>query len=356
MSSAEHTDSDSDAEHVFHADGDPVDVRLDAALRPRTFDEFVGQRALRDNLGVYIQAARARDEPLDHLLLSGLPGLGKTTLAHIVARELGVECRTTSGPALARPGDLAGVLTNLAAGDLLFIDEIHRLHPTLEEYLYSAMEDYAIDIMIDQGPSARSVRVQLPRFTLVGATTREGQLSAPFRGRFGLVEKLELYPRGDLARIAVQSAERLGTAIDDDAAELLARCARGTPRVANRLIKRLRDFAQVGGEDRITLGVAENALTRIGIDERGLGPTDRRLIQSLYRAGGGPVGLKTIAVACGEDVQTVEDVYEPFLLTEGLLMRTPRGRRLTERAVRLAETLWPEDRPETSTDGKGLLF
>lgn len=335
---------------VFQAEGDDLDLRLDQALRPRTFDEFVGQRGLLDNLRVYIQAAKQRGEPLDHLLLSGLPGLGKTSLAHLVAREMGVECRSTSGPALQRPGDLAGILTNLAEGDLLFIDEIHRLHPSLEEYLYAAMEDYAIDIMIDQGPSARSVKVSLQRFTLVGATTREGQLSAPFRSRFGMVEKLDLYPAGDLAAIVLQSAGRLGTDVEEEAAARIAGCARGTPRVANRLVKRLRDFADVSGDGRITPDLATDSLRRLGIDGNGLNETDRRILVSLHRAGGGPVGLKTLAVAVGEEEQTVEDVYEPFLITEGWLLRTPRGRCLTERAARWAEEQEPLGR------SKGLLF
>ncbi len=318
---------------VLSPAGDDSDSSLDQALRPRSFDEFVGQRTLLDNLRVYIQAAQGRGEPLDHVLLSGLPGLGKTTLASLIARELGVECRTTSGPALVRPADLAGILTNVGRGELLFIDEIHRLPAAVEELLYSAMEDFAIDILIDQGPNARSVRVPLQHFTLVGATTREGMLSAPLRGRFGLLEKLDVYPPADIEEILRRSAARLGVGIDEAPLARVARVARGTPRVANRLIKRLRDFAQITAAGRITDEVGVDALRRLGIDDNGLCETDRRILTSLHRAGGGPVGLKTVAVAAGEDPETIEDVYEPFLLTEGWLMRTPRGRCLTERAA-----------------------
>lgn len=318
---------------VFSPEGSGTDEHLDVALRPRSLDEFVGQRALVDNLRVYIQAAAAREEPLDHLLLSGLPGLGKTTLAHIVAQELGVECRATSGPAILRPGDLAGILTNLARGDLLFIDEIHRLQPAVEEYLYSAMEDFAIDIVIDQGPAARSVRMPLARFTLVGATTREGMLSAPFRGRFGLVEKLDPYPVEELTRIVQRSVGALGLRMEPEACRLIASRCRGTPRIVNRLVKRVRDFAQVAGAQTIDVPIAEHALTRLGIDENGLQELDRRILQCLHRNAGGPVGLKTIAVAVGEEQDTIELVYEPFLITEGWLVRTPRGRRLTQRAL-----------------------
>ena len=336
---------------VLRPEGDDTDGGLDQALRPRSFDEFVGQRALLGNLRVSIQAAQGRGEPLDHVLLSGLPGLGMTTLANLIAREMGVECRTTSGPALVRPADLAGILTNVGRSDLLFIDEIHRLPAAVEELLYSAMEDFAIDIVIDQGPAARTVRVPLQRFTLVGATTREGMLSAPLRSRFGLLEKLDLYPADEIEEILRRSAARLAVAIDDSALARVAQVARGTPRIANRLIKRLRDFAQVADQTQIDRPLAEDALRRLGIDEHGLVETDRRILAALLRAGGGPVGLKTVAVAVGEDPETVEDVYEPFLLTEGWLLRTPRGRMLTERAAAYLEKRAPKSGP-----GQGRLF
>jgi Holliday junction DNA helicase RuvB len=265
------------------------------------------------------------------VLLSGLPGLGKTTLAGLLAREMGTELRITSGPALGKAADLAGILSNLQKGDFLFVDEVHRLGPAVEEYLYSAMEEYAIDILIDTGPSARSVRISLQPFTLVGATTREGLLSAPFRSRFGITEKLEPYPAEDLREIAVRSAAMLGTAIDADAAALLASRSRGTPRVVNRFLKRVRDLAQLVSGNRITPEVARDAMARLGVDANGLSTVDRALLQGLARAGGGPVGLKTVALLVGEEQDTVEDVIEPFLVVEGYLDRTPRGRRLTER-------------------------
>jgi Holliday junction DNA helicase RuvB len=337
------------SEAFLRADGDPTDLGLDLALRPRSFDEFVGQRALVDNLCVFIEAARGRDEPLDHLLFSGLPGLGKTSLAYIIAREMGAECRATSAPALVRPADLAGILTNLQRGDVLFIDEIHRLTRVVEEYLYSAMEDYEIDILIDQGPSARSVKVPLPPFTLVGATTREGQLGAAFRSRFGHIEKLTPYSHTELAEIVRRTASRLNVEVEEGADLVVAARARGTPRVVNRLTKRVRDFAQVRGDGRLTIDGVAAALARLGIDEHGLGETDRLLLLTLHRAGR-PVGLKGLAVALGEEQETVEDVYEPFLMTEGWMLRTPRGRCLTARG-----SMWAEEREPGST-GPGQLF
>ncbi len=327
-----------DTDPVFAADGLPEDRGLDLALRPQSFLDFVGQSRLIDNLKVYIQAARERGEPLDHLLFSGLPGLGKTTLSYLIAREMGTEIHTTSGPALARPKDLAGILTNLNTGDILFIDEIHRLPIVVEEYLYSAMEDFSLDIVLDQGPAARSIRIDLRRFTLIGATTREGQISGPLRARFGVNEKLELYPPADLTRIILQSAVRLAVPIAEEASDLVARQARGTPRVANRFLKRLRDFAQVEADNRITMSVAENGLERLGIDAHGLSPVDRKILATLLRAGGIPVGLKTIAVSVGEEQQTIEDVYEPYLIQRGFILKTPRGRTPTP----LAEEVIPD--------------
>ena len=307
------------------------DGGLDLALRPRTFEGFVGQARAVDNLKVAIEAARQRGEPLDHVLLSGLPGLGKTTLACLLAREMQSDMRITSGPALGKAADLAGILTNLRKGDVLFVDEVHRLQPVVEEYLYSAMEEYAIDIIIDSGPAARSVRVTLQPFTLVGATTREGLLSAPFRSRFGITEKLESYPADDLVEILRRSAAMLSVEIEDGATRLLSSRSRGTPRVANRFLKRVRDLAQLVSGNRITAAVAEEAMARLGVDRNGLSVVDRALLLGLARSGGGPVGLKTLALLVGEELDTVEDVIEPFLIREGYLDRTPRGRRLTDR-------------------------
>ena len=308
---------------------------LDRTLRPASLHEFVGQRDVVDNLSLAIRAARARGESLDHLLLSGLPGLGKTTLAHLVATEMGVGLKETTAPVLQRAADLAGLLTNLEPGDVLFIDEIHRLPATVEEYLYSAMEQFVLDIVIDQGPGARSVRLDLPRFTLVGATTREGLLSAPFRSRFGLTERLEVYPTEDLARIVRRSADVLAVRIDDDASTYLASMSRGTPRVANRFLKRVRDLAQVTSKGGITLPIARDGLRRLGIDAHGLGRVDRLVLEALVAAGGLPVGLKTLAASIGEDERTIEDVHEPHLLRTGMLLRTPQGRRPTPRAYEL---------------------
>jgi Holliday junction DNA helicase RuvB len=309
--------------------------RLEAALRPRTLDEFVGQDALRENLRVFIAAARARGEPVDHHLFCGPPGLGKTALAHVLAREMGAPLRATSGPVLERPSDLAALLSNLEAGDVLFIDEIHRLHPAVEEILYPAIEDFHLDVLIGQGPSARSVRLDLPRFTLVGATTRAGLLTAPLRDRFGYVARLDYYPPHDLVEILRRSAARLGVAIDDDAASEIARRARGTPRIALRLLRRVRDFAQVAdaSDAVVTHERARFALTRLEVDEAGFDRLDRAFLRTLLeKFDGGPVGVETLAAALGEDRGTLEDLVEPFLLQAGFLDRTPRGRLATARA------------------------
>ncbi len=298
-------------------------------LRPARLDEFAGQPRVVENLRLAIRAAGERGEAVDHLLFSGLPGLGKTTLANLVATECGSVLHEASAPTLQRAADLAGLLTRLETGDVLFIDEIHRLAPAVEEYLYSAMEDFVIDILIDQGPGARSVRIDLPRFTLVGATTREGLLSAPLRSRFGIHERLEPYEADVLARILTRSAGILGVGIDGDAAQYLAARSRGTPRVANRFLRRVRDLAQVERDNHIDSAIAAEGLHRIGVDAQGLCQVDRGILGALGRACGQPLGIKTLAAAVGEDERTLEDVYEPHLLREGLIVRTPQGRQLT---------------------------
>ncbi|RME87600.1 MAG: Holliday junction branch migration DNA helicase RuvB [Planctomycetota bacterium] len=304
------------------------------SLRPASLKEFLGQPRVVENLKIYIQAAKQRKEGLDHILFSGCPGLGKTTLAFLIAKEMGVQITATSGPVLAKPGDLAGILTSLKEGDILFIDEIHRLKTIVEEFLYTAMEDFAIDIMLDQGPGARSIRLKLPRFTLIGATTREGLLSSPFRARFGVLEKLELYPPEILEKIILRTARILNIGIDGEAAKILARRSRGTPRIANRIVRRIRDLAEVSPEKKITVEIAEKGLSMLGIDEEGLEMMDRKILETIITHGGGPVGLKTIAVSVGEEERTIEDVYEPYLIQQGFISKTPRGRKVLPKSYK----------------------
>lgn len=302
----------------------------DITLRPSSFDDFTGQAKIVDNLKVFIAAARNRGEALDHVLLTGPPGLGKTTLSHIIAHEMRAEIKTTSGPVLEKPGDLAGLLTNLKEGDILFIDEIHRLSPVIEEYLYSAMEDYVLDIMIESGPAARSVQITIPRFTLVGATTRAGLLTAPLRSRFGVVSRLDYYSHQDLYHVIVRSANILNVPIDEDGAQEISRRSRGTPRIANRLLRRTRDFAEIKGKGTITKEIAHIALSALEVDEYGLDEMDKRILLAIIdKFNGGPVGVGTLAVAVGEEAGTLEEVYEPFLIQQGFLQRTQRGREAT---------------------------
>lgn len=322
-----------DARRTVSGAAEVDDGPIDLALRPRGFDEYVGQTQVKANLRVFTEAARRRGEPVDHLLFSGPPGLGKTSLAHIVAEEMGVRLHVTAGPALEKKGDLAGILTSLEPGDLLFIDEIHRLSTAIEEYLYPAMEDFRLDVVIGDGPHARSLTLPLPRFTLVGATTRSGLLSSPLRDRFGYVARLDFYTPAELEIIVGRAAVRLGAELEEAGAKEIATRARGTPRVANRLLRRLRDFAEVLGDGRITRAIAAEGLAALGVDPAGFDEMDRRLLLAIIeRFEGGPVGLDTLSAAVGEEPHTIEDVYEPYLIKEGFLKRTPRGRVATARA------------------------
>lgn len=312
-----------------------ADAELEFSLRPKTLNEYIGQDKVKENLSIFIQAAKGRGEPIDHVLLYGPPGLGKTTLASIIANEMGVNFRVTSGPAIEKPGDLAALLTNLGENDVLFIDEIHRLSRSVEEVLYPALEDYALDIIIGKGPSARSIRIDLQRFTLIGATTRAGQLTSPLRDRFGVMMRLELYTHEQLRDIILRSAVILSVACDQEGAMELARRSRGTPRIANRLLKRVRDFAEVMGDGKITRDIARIALDRLEIDELGLDSMDKRMLMMIIKGyGGGPVGLDTLASAIGEEAVTLEDVCEPYLMQLGFLARTPRGRSATALAYK----------------------
>ncbi|MCA0228853.1 MAG: Holliday junction branch migration DNA helicase RuvB [Bacteroidetes bacterium] len=313
----------------------PIEKEIDKALRPLSFSDFAGQDKILENIRIFVTAAKQRGEPLDHVLLHGPPGLGKTTLSNIIANELGSTMKTSSGPVLDKPSDLAGLLTNLQPNDVLFIDEIHRLNPIVEEYLYSAMEDYKIDIMLDSGPNARSIQISLNPFTLIGATTRAGLLTSPLRARFGINCRLEYYDAQLLSSIVKRSSTILGTPIDDEGAFEIARRSRGTPRIANNLLRRTRDFAQVKGKGRITVEIAEIALKALDVDQHGLDEMDIRILSTIIdKFKGGPVGLTTIATACGDEAETIEEVYEPFLIQEGFIKRTSRGREATEKAYR----------------------
>ncbi len=321
-------------ERVLTGEPEPEELGLEPTLRPRSIGDYVGQSKIVDNLKVFVRAARERKEPLDHVLLFGPPGLGKTTLAHILANEMGAPLRSTAGPVLERAGDLAAILTNLQPGEVLFVDEIHRLGPAVEEVLYPALEDFKLDLVLGSGPAARTVKIELPRFTLVGATTRAGLISAPLRARFGIVHRLDFYPPHELEQILRRSASILGVEADDDGLKEISTRSRGTPRIANRLLRRVRDFAQVGGgSGRIERAIARHALAALEVDEHGFDELDRKLLSTLIEIyDGGPAGIQAIAAAVGEDRGTLEDLYEPYLLQMGFLQRTPRGRVATRRA------------------------
>jgi Holliday junction DNA helicase RuvB len=321
---------------------DDQEAQFEETLRPKSFDEFVGQSKTVENLKIAIKAARKRNEPIDHILFSGLPGLGKTTLARLISYEMKVDFKQTSGPVLKRPGDLAGILTGLKRGDILFIDEIHRIAKDVEEYLYPAMEDFFINITLDSGPHAKMINLTLKRFTLIGATTREGLLSDAFRARFGILEKLNFYPVSDLKKIITRSAKILDVKIVPEAAELIASRCRGTPRIANRFLRRIRDLAQLKSNNIISKDIAEEGLNMLGIDKKGLDETDRKILNTLIQYEGGPIGLKTIGVAIGEEDDTIEEVYEPYLIQQGFLQKTSRGRKVTKKAFEHMKTEFPQ--------------
>ncbi|PWJ44993.1 Holliday junction branch migration DNA helicase RuvB [Sediminitomix flava] len=327
----------------------PEERDYEKALRPLSFEDFTGQHKIVENLKIFVQAAVKRGEPLDHVLLHGPPGLGKTTLSNIIANEMGAEIKITSGPVLEKPSDLAGLLTNLSEGDVLFIDEIHRLNPVVEEYLYSAMEDYRIDIMLDSGPNARTIQISLEPFTLIGATTRSGLLTAPLRARFGINARLEYYDAKLLSSIVKRSCNIMEAPVEDSAAYEIARRSRGTPRIANNLLRRTRDFAEIKGNGTITMEIAQMALDALNVDHDGLDEMDNRILSTIIeKFNGGPVGLNTIATACGEEAETIEEVYEPFLIKEGYLKRTARGRQATLEAFRHLGIAPPQDQSQGS--------